>query len=118
LTDNDEISGTQSPPLRIPLLTGEKSHKPLLSPPQSLYLRSGHVVLAPGESVGLHSTGEREEMLIPLSGIGEMQVPGVQTLTVEPGFVLFNPPHTWHDVKNTGGVPLSYIYVVTISPEK
>jgi mannose-6-phosphate isomerase-like protein (cupin superfamily) len=62
--------------------------------------------------VDKHSTGESEEMLIPLSGSGELRVPGQDPLPIAPGRVLYNPPHTVHAVVNTGSEALVYIYVV------
>ena len=75
-------------------------------------MRSGCVELLPGESIGLHSTEENEEMLVTLSGSGELCSPGTDPLPMHSGCVLYNPPHTPHDVVNTGDKPLRYIYVV------
>jgi len=104
-------------PVRLPLAAPGEHHKALLGgPPQTAVLRSGHVLLAPGKSVGLHTTGEGEEMIIPLSGQGQLSGPAMEPLVVEPGFILYNPPRIYHDVTNTGTVPLSYIYVVAALP--
>ncbi len=110
----------QSPfinPVRLPLAAPGEHHKALLGgPPQTAVLRSGHVLLAPGESVGLHTTGEGEEVVIPLSGQGLLSGPATEPLVVEPGVIIYNPPRTRHEVTNTGKVPLSYIYVVAALP--
>jgi len=63
--------------------------------------------------VGLHNTDECEELLIPLSGEGELIIQSGESLRVCPGCVLYNPPHTEHDVRCTGNAPLEYVYVVT-----
>jgi mannose-6-phosphate isomerase-like protein (cupin superfamily) len=94
---------------------GEKYASLINGPPETQVLRSGYVFLSPGEAVGEHTTGECEEMLVPLSGHGELQVPGLDPLPIQPGCVLYNPPNTPHDVVNTGSEPLRYIYIVTTS---
>ena len=81
--------------------------------PQTHGMRSGRVYLPSGQSCGQHSTKDREEILIFLSGqgtllIGEEQ----QSLPVSQGKVAYIPPNTIHDVKNTGNEPLIYIYCV------
>jgi len=104
-------------PVRLPLAAPGEHHKALLGgPPQTAVLRSGHVLLAPGESVGLHTTGKGEEMIIPLSGQGLLSGPAMEPLVVEPGIILYNPPRTFHEVTNTGKALLSYIYVVAALP--
>jgi len=50
---------------------GEKAYCRLLGgPPESVTMRSGKVVLAPGESVGKHNTECYEELVIILEGEG------------------------------------------------
>ena len=85
-------------------------------PPATVTMRSGQVVLAPGKAVGEHSTEGYEEVLIVLTGSGEMRVAGGGTLSLAPGVVAYCPPQTTHDVVNTGGVPLRYLYVVARAP--
>ena len=100
-------------PRSIPLPPPETGYAPLLGgPPESLNMHSGCVTLAPAESVGMHSTEDHEEMIVPLSGIGELIVEGVGRFTVQPGCVLYNPPDTLHDVVNTGSQPLRYLFIV------
>ena len=101
-------------PKSIPLPDGNEPYTRLLGgcPPDSAGMKSGRVVLAPGESVGEHSTENHEEILVPLSGIGELRIPGLPAMRVEPGVLLYNPPETLHDVVNTGDQPLSYIFIV------
>jgi mannose-6-phosphate isomerase-like protein (cupin superfamily) len=100
-------------PRAIDLPTNGEPHLSLLKgAPDSAGMRSGYVRLLPGESVGLHSTEGNEEVVVPLSGTGELRSPGAETLAIHPGRVLYNPPHTPHDVVNTGSEPLCYIYIV------
>ena len=74
-------------------------------------MHSGLVTLEPGKSVGKHSTKDCEEMIIVLKGSGEMILNNDEMLKMEENFILYCPPATEHDVKNTGEKPLKYIYV-------
>jgi len=81
--------------------------------PQTSGMRSGRVYLQPGETCGRHSTKAHEEMLVFLSGkgmtfIGEEE----KSFEVGEGKVSYIPPHTIHNVKNTGTESLVYIYCV------
>ena len=75
-------------------------------------MHSGAVVLLPSKSVGNHSTENYEEAVIVLAGSGEMRISGGETLILKPNSVAYCPPHTEHDVVNTGSQPLRYLYVV------
>lgn len=87
----------------------------LAGPPESYFLKSGYVRLSPGESIGLHSTSGGEEIILPISGDGEVRYPGADPLRVSPGSMIYNPPLTEHDVINTGEGVLEYIYIVAKS---
>jgi len=80
--------------------------------PESVTMRSGLVILAPQHSVGKHSTGQNEEILIVLAGKGEMMFKDKHSLPVEANHAVYCPPQTEHDVKNTGTDELRYVYVV------
>jgi len=96
------------------LPTPDQKYARLLGgPPESISMKSGCVLLSPGEAVGLHSSGENEEVIVPLSGSGLLIVTGMESIPVNPGCILYNPPHTQHDVINTGDQPLRYIYIVS-----
>lgn len=93
--------------------TGEETYHRLLGgPPESVSMRSGKVALQPGETVGKHSTESNEELLIILEGEGLFLLNDDQRLEIKAESVLYCPPDTQHDVKNTGLTPLRYIYVV------
>ena len=81
-------------------------------PPETVTMKSGLVVLAPGKSVGKHTTGQHEELLIILSGKGEMTFGDGSKLPVEATHALYCPPETEHNVTNTGTGELRYVYVV------
>jgi mannose-6-phosphate isomerase-like protein (cupin superfamily) len=97
----------------IPLEAGAGRHCRVLNgPPESVSMRSGCVTLHPMESVGEHSTGAHEELLVVLSGAGEMRFPAHGSLRLMAPCAAYCPPHTEHDVTNTGNEPLRYVYVV------
>jgi len=81
-------------------------------PPETVTMRSGLVVLLPSESVGKHSTGAYEEMVVVLEGEGEMLLGDGSALGLKPHVVAYCPPGTEHDVRNTNDKPLRYLYVV------
>jgi len=86
---------------------------PVLSgPPETVTMRSGFVVLAPGKSVGKHSTQQNEELLVILDGEGEMTFRDGSKLAVRESTALYCPPETEHNVTNTGTRPLRYVYIV------
>lgn len=81
--------------------------------PETCGMKAGRVYLEPGKACGEHSTKGHEEILVFLSGTGELLVGDEQrTLPVGTGRVAYIRPHTAHDVKNTGSEPLTYIYCV------
>lgn len=101
------------PPRLVRLVAGSERHVPvLLGPPESVTMRSGFVTLRPTESVGRHSTGTNEELLVVLSGSGVMRFPAHGSLDLLAPCAAYCPPHTEHDVTNTGNEPLRYVYVV------
>ncbi len=101
-------------PLKIKI-TGEGKYQRLLAgPPETLTMKSGSVVLLPGESVGEHIADSREETLIVLEGRGEIVCEGTGAMCVEEKELVYIPPGTKHDVKNTGDIPLKYVYVVAL----
>ena len=86
-------------------------------PPETVTMRSGLVVLASGESVGKHTTGTFEEILVVFEGKGKMQITDGPTLLFEAGSVAYCPPHTEHDVINTGPGRLRYLYIVAMTQQ-
>lgn len=101
---------TLNTPVRIEL--ADTRHQPLLAgPPHNLVLCSGQVSLAQGDCVHSHSTEDGEELLIALAGRGWVTFADKDALTLEPGSVIYIPPHTTHQVSNTGSEPLVYVYV-------
>lgn len=87
-----------------PLLTGQ---------PQTRGMRSGRVFLKPDTECGLHSTKGHEEILVFLAGQGTAWAGDpAEPASVGHGKILYIPPHTPHNIVNTGTEPLVYIYCV------
>jgi len=104
------------PTPKVKVVTLDPGDKPYLrllgGPPDTASMRAGLVTLAPGTSVGKHSTGKNEEMLVPLEGEGELRITGQPSIPIKPGLITYAPAHTEHDVTNTGTARLRYIFVV------
>lgn len=79
--------------------------------PETSSMRSGFVTLKAGESVGEHSTEGNEEMLVVLEGQCELII-GNKKFKLQKGIISYCPAHTKHNVKNTGKIPVKYIYIV------
>jgi mannose-6-phosphate isomerase-like protein (cupin superfamily) len=107
-------TNTQPKPQIIALKIDSDQYQEILDgPPSSLGMYSGLVSLMPGDTVGHHNTEIYEEMLVILSGQGEMILEKGNALPLKYGVVAYCPPHTEHDVKNTGTAPLKYIYIAS-----
>ena len=104
--------------LVIELNSKPENQKLLSGLPQTYGMRSGRVYLAPDQSCGQHSTKDREEMLVFLSGRGKLLIGEKESFDIGQGKVSYIPPNTLHDVKNTGSGPLVYVYCVAPVPAK
>jgi len=94
-------------------LEGKEKYLRLLGgAPETAGFRSGFVNLDPGQDIGEHSTESKEEALVILNGRGEISCKGEPAFTVEAGNLVYIPPHTAHNVKNTGNETLRYVYIV------
>lgn len=81
--------------------------------PQTCGMRSGRIYLGTGQTCGRHSTNAHEEILVFFSGQGEALIGDKDNRHhVGKGKVLYIPPHTSHDIRNSGNEPLVYIYCV------
>ena len=88
----------------------------LLDASESVTMRSGLVTLQPGENCGWHSTENYEELVICLEGEGHIESGDTGRRRLVAGQYAYNPPHTRHNVFNTGAQPMRYIYVVAAVP--
>ena len=86
--------------------------------PQTAGLRSGFVRLKPGDTVGWHTTGQKEETLVILHGKGEAEIEGAAAMPIAEKMIAYIPPAMRHNVKNTGDAPLEYMYIVAPAAEK
>lgn len=101
-------------PKVIPLESSGRDISPVLTgPPESVKMKSGLVVLAPGKSVGKHSTQQNEELLVVFEGHGEMTFYDGSKLPVKANSAVYCPPETEHNVTNTGTGLLRYVHVVS-----
>ena len=85
----------------------------LAGKPQTHGMKSGKVYLSPEQDRGLHSTDDREELLVFLSGHGTLIIEGKDTFQIGKGKISYIPPNTKHNIKNTGTEPLIYVYCVS-----
>jgi mannose-6-phosphate isomerase-like protein (cupin superfamily) len=99
-------------PLPLSFVEGGEYRLLLEGSPTTCGMRCGRVVLKPGESAGEHTTGHHEEVLVILEGRGELWFRDFPSLSAEEGHLLYVPPETVHDVRNTGTVALRYLYLV------
>jgi mannose-6-phosphate isomerase-like protein (cupin superfamily) len=83
---------------------------PLVSAMESRQLRSGYVMLGPGEDVGEHSTGAGEELIVLLEGTAKILADG-ETRSVNAPSIVMVPAGTRHNVRNGAEVLLRYVYV-------
>ncbi|AQQ09659.1 glucose-6-phosphate isomerase [Sedimentisphaera cyanobacteriorum] len=95
-------------------LQKDGKYQPILEgAPQTCGMRSGRVRLEKGETCGEHSTKSHEETLVFLAGSGQALLgEDRKPYEVGEGKVCYIPPHTLHDIKNTGKTPLVYIFCV------
>ncbi len=50
-------------------------------------------------------------MIIVFKGEGQMTFNNNQTFNLKYGVIAYCPPHTEHNIKNIGIIPLKYLYV-------
>ena len=100
-------------PKLIKLGSTERYQRLLDKDSGSIGIKCGHVILKPGENVGEHTTAEREELVIILKGSGEATIDRQDILKIENNTVLYVPPETMHDIKNTGSSILEYIFITS-----
>lgn len=100
-------------------LNSEKGYQRLIpGAPATFGLKAGRVYLEPGADCGVHSTENKEEQLVFLAGSGTAQIAG-ESFAVGAGKVCYIPPHTEHNILNTGSEPLVYIFCTApTGPEK
>ena len=98
-------------PFFIELNDASEYQRLLPGAPATYGMKSGRVYLEPGAECGQHSTKENEEQLVFLEGEGSATI-AEETMPVGKGKIVYIPPETVHNIKNTGGEPLIYIFCV------
>ena len=83
----------------------------LLKSPQSKILKSGRVILSPGEEIGRHVTHDREEFLIILRGTAILREENKEIKLIA-GETYYVAENVSHNILNTSDEELEYIYVV------
>jgi quercetin dioxygenase-like cupin family protein len=89
----------------------------LLSKDDAVGMRSGLMILQPGQDCGWHSTDNYEELIICLAGAGELASEESPRHALAAGQYAYNPPRSRHNVFNTGAEVMRYIYVVAPASE-
>ena len=94
-------------------VTVKKIEKPgKLLDSESSHFRSGFVELAPGESIGEHSTKSGEEIIVILDGKAKVVCNGEESIAEARSLVLI-PPNSKHNVTNDSEASLRYVYIVS-----
>ena len=102
------------PKLKIVKLVSNSKYQRLFNKDSgTLGLKSGHVILKKGEEIGEHSTNDLEEALVILKGKGLLLINSEEEFDFEDNTVLYIPPDTVHNVKNTGNGILEYIFITS-----
>ena len=99
-------------PILVELTQAQRFQRLLTGIPATAGMKSGHMTLKPGESVGEHKTEAKEEAIIILEGKAEVYCEGKILFTVQEHNLIYIPPETNHDIKNSGDKPLRYVYVL------
>jgi quercetin dioxygenase-like cupin family protein len=102
----------KKPPMTFSLECAGGDCPLLKGAPQTAGMRGGSVRLKPGESVGWHSTGQNEEVLVILRGSGVANLEGHADVPVSAHRMAYIPPGTKHNVTNTGSELLEYVWIV------
>lgn len=100
-------------PRCVPFSGTEKFTRLLPGVPDTAGMKSGYMILRPGESVGEHKTTGREEAIVILEGKAAVYVEQKFAFVAEAESLVYIPPEIAHDIKNETDKPLRYVYVVT-----
>jgi mannose-6-phosphate isomerase-like protein (cupin superfamily) len=99
-------------PMLVRLEGEQRFQRLLVGIPDTAGMKSGYLILKPGESVGEHKTEAKEEAIIVLEGEAEVYCAGKILFTAQEHNLVYIPPETNHEIKNSGDKPVRYIYVV------
>ena len=82
----------------------------VIAPPDSGVMKSGCVVLKPGEEVGEHMTENKEELIVVLQGKAKVISDG-KSVEAGENTAVYIKSGKLHNVINDSGAVLRYIYV-------
>lgn len=85
----------------------------LVEPPETQNIKSGFVVLKPGQEIGEHVTENKEELIVILEGSGEAIVEGEKS-GLKKGQVAYIEKNKKHNIVNIGKIDLKYVYIVSL----
>jgi quercetin dioxygenase-like cupin family protein len=74
---------------------------------------AGKKVLAPGNSMEEHSSGNYREIVFCLEGVLTVIKQGVEPVTLNSGAMTYIPSDTKHEIKNQSDKPAAYLFVFT-----
>ncbi len=98
-------------PLLVKLEGEQRFLRLLPGAPVTAGIKSGYMILKPGESVGEHKTEAKEEAIVILAGEAEVFCGGKLLFTARENNLVYIPPETSHDIKNSGDKTLKYVYL-------
>ncbi|HOY08495.1 MAG TPA: cupin domain-containing protein [Candidatus Omnitrophota bacterium] len=91
----------------------EKFTRLLAGQPSTAGMKSGYVTLSPGDAVGEHVTSGREEAVLILEGRADVFCYGKNIFSADAVSLVYVPPDTPHNIRNSGPGLLRYVYVVS-----
>lgn len=100
-------------PKIVKLESGEKYQRLFNKDSGTCGMKSGHVILEKEEEIGEHSTNMMEEAPVILKGKGLLVINKKEKLYFEQDSVLYIPPGTLHNVRNTGDGILEYVFITS-----
>jgi len=110
---NNEFGDDMAKEVKIVELNNAREYQRLIDGTEQSYgLKAGRVFLEPGQACGQHSTHDREEILVILSGTGLLKTGDSAEHRIAQGNIAYIPPQTQHDVQNNGSSPLIYVFCV------
>lgn len=86
----------------------------LLALGETKRIKSGLVILQPGEEVGYHITDNREEVILLLEGKAEIELEDKDNQIIDSDHLVYIPANKKHNVRNKSDKILRYVYMVSL----
>ena len=87
----------------------------LLTLDETNKIKTGLVILQPGEEIGYHVTDNREEVILVLEGEAVVELEGENEQVVKKDHLVYIPTNKEHNVRNKSDRLLRYIYLVSLN---